>query len=115
MFAKVKFNLRISCFEIYQENVFDLFAEDRDRAPLGIREHSQDGFFLVGCRLVPCSSYKVACNAVGYAIQNRQVGQHDLNLRSTRSHCITEIYIDLPGQAALRSVAAAAAPGLRGK
>lgn len=52
---------------------------------------------------------------MGYAIQNRQVGQHDLNLRSTRSHCITEIYIDLPGQAALRSVAAAAAPGLRGK
>jgi Kinesin motor domain len=112
--AQVKFNVRISCFEIYHENVFDLFAEEKDRAPLGVREHSTDGFFLVGCKLINCHSYKVACNAVGYAIQNRQVGQHDLNARSTRSHCITEIYIDLPGQAALRSTAGARAPGLRG-
>jgi Kinesin motor domain len=111
---QVKFNVRISCFEIYHENVFDLFAEEKDRAPLGVREHSTDGFFLVGCKLINCHSYKVACNAVGYAIQNRQVGQHDLNARSTRSHCITEIYIDLPGQAALRSTAGARAPGLRG-
>lgn len=110
----MKFNVRISCFEIYHENVFDLFAEEKDRAPLGVREHSTDGFFLVGCKLINCHSYKVACNAVGYAIQNRQVGQHDLNARSTRSHCITEIYIDLPGQAALRSTAGARAPGLRG-
>ena len=111
---QVKFNVRISCFEIYHENVFDLFAEEKDRAPLGVREHSTDGFFLVGCKLINCQSYKVACNAVGYAIRNRQVGQHDLNARSTRSHCITEVYIDLPGQAALRSTAGANAPGLRG-
>ena len=112
--VQVKFNVRISCFEIYHENVFDLFSEEKDRAPLGVREHSTDGFFLVGCKLINCQSYKVACNAVGYAIRNRQVGQHELNARSTRSHCITEVYIDLPGQAALRSTAGANAPGLRG-
>lgn len=110
----MKFNLRISCYEIYHENVFDLFAEDKERTPLGVREHSTDGFFLVGCKLINCESYKVACNAVGYAIQNRQVGHHDLNSHSSRSHCITEIYIDLPGQAALMSTAGARAPGLKG-
>ena len=95
----VKFSLRISCFEIYHENVYDLFSDERERSPLTVREHNTDGFYLEGCKLIPCTSYKVACNAVGYAIQNRQVGAHDLNARSTRSHCITEIYIDLPAGA----------------
>ena len=31
------------------------------------------------------------------ALKNRHIGGHDLNSRSNRSHCITEIYIDLPG------------------
>jgi hypothetical protein len=30
----VKFNLRISCFEIYHENVYDLFSEERERCGL---------------------------------------------------------------------------------
>lgn len=102
-----KFLLRISCFEIYHENVYDLFCDNHERSPLVVREHSTDGFYLEGCKLVECKSYKVACNAIGYAIQNRQVGAHDMNARSTRSHCITEIYIDLPsgavtGQAGLK-------------
>jgi hypothetical protein len=110
-------NLRISCYEIYHENVYDLFSDDKERSPLVVREHATDGFYLDGCKLVPCSSYKVACTAVGYAIQNRQMGAHVMNERSTRSHCVTEIYIDLPGGAVAPAAAGAdgAAPLFRGE
>jgi len=31
---------------------------------------------------------------VDIAFRNRQIGGHDVNSRSTRSHCIIDIYID---------------------
>ena len=113
----VKFSLRISCFEIYHENVYDLLSTERERSPLHVREHNTDGFYLDGCKIPPCTTYKVACELLGYAMQNRQVGAHDLNARSTRSHCITEIYIDLPagavtGEQGIKNVGAGAGGGI---
>jgi len=77
--------------------VYDLFADERERASLPVREHATDGFFLEGCKLVSCNNYNVACMEITKALKNRHIGGHDLNSRSNRSHCITEIYIDLPG------------------
>jgi hypothetical protein len=79
--------------------VYDLFAEGSERSALQIREHTTDGFFLEGCKMVTCTSYELACNAVSYAMQNRQIGSHEMNARSSRSHCITDIFIDVPSQA----------------
>jgi len=53
--------LRLSSLEIYHEHVYDLFADERERSSLPVREHSTDGFFLEGCKLVTCSSYPIAC------------------------------------------------------
>jgi hypothetical protein len=91
---KVPFKIKLACLEIYQEHVYDLFAEDKDRSPLAVREHSIDGFFLEGARLVECTTLHIACNVLDVALKNRQVGIHDLNSRSSRSHCLTEIYVE---------------------
>lgn len=90
----IKYRLRLSCLEIYHEHVYDLFADEKERLPLAVREHATEGFFLEGSRLVECKDYEVACAALDVAVKNRQVGGHDLNSRSSRSHCMTEIYID---------------------
>lgn len=37
IYVQVKFNLRISCFEIYHENVYDLFSDPKDRTTLTVR------------------------------------------------------------------------------
>ena len=95
----VKFSLRISCFEIYHENVYDLISKEPERSPLTVREHNTDGFYLDGCKIPTCTTYRETCELLGVAMLNRRVGAHDLNARSTRSHCITEIYIDLPAGA----------------
>jgi len=116
LFAKlnslnVKYTLRLSCLEIYHEQVYDLFSEaplDRgnhgERQSLAVREHATDGFFLEGCRMLACSTAKAACQALDTALRHRQVDAHDMNSRSNRSHCMTDVFIELPGQAALRSV-----------
>jgi hypothetical protein len=91
------FRLRLSCLEIYHEHAYDLFADEKERTPLAVREHTTDGFFLEGCRTIECKDYDVACTALELAVKNRQVGGHDLNSRSSRSHCMTEIFIDTLG------------------
>ncbi|RYH13649.1 hypothetical protein EON65_35115, partial [archaeon] len=92
--STLQYRLRLSCLEIYQEHVFDLIADEKDRAPLSIREHANDGFFLEGCRLVDCKDFEIACAVLDAAMKNRQVGEHDLNGRSSRSHCLTEVHIE---------------------
>lgn len=93
---KTRFKIRLSCLEIYHEQVFDLFADEKERVSLSVREHATDGFYLEGCKLVDCADFEIACAALGLAFRNRQVGGHDLNNRSSRSHCLTEIFIELP-------------------
>eukprot|EP00981_Chlorochromonas_danica_P008503 scaffold2205_cov183-Ochromonas_danica.AAC.28 len=88
------YRIRIACLEIYQEHVYDLMAEERDRISLAVREHANEGFFLEGCRLIECKDYEIACAVLDAAIKTRQVGEHDLNARSSRSHVLTEIHIE---------------------
>jgi hypothetical protein len=110
----IKFTVRLSCYEIYHEHVYDLLVDEKEKQSLQVREHAIDGFFIEGCIMQPISSYAIACAKLETAMKQRQVGAHDMNSRSNRSHCITDIYIELPGQAALKSTMAKNKPGLKG-
>ncbi len=72
-----------------------MFSDEKERVSLPVREHSTDGFFLEGMKLIECKDYHIACSALDLAVKNRQVGSHDLNNRSSRSHCITDIFIEV--------------------
>lgn len=105
----VKYTLRLSCMEIYKEQVYDLLVEGEDRKlPLQVREHNRDGFFLENCTMLPCGNADEACTFLDRAMMYRRIGSHDMNSRSNRSHCLTDIFIELPGQAALQSIVDAA-------
>mmetsp|Transcript_2699 Transcript_2699/g.4059 ORF Transcript_2699/g.4059 Transcript_2699/m.4059 type:complete len:912 (-) Transcript_2699:288-3023(-) len=111
----VEYTVRISCLELYQEHIYDLLTDERDRSSLPLREHPTDGFFVEGCLIVPCSTVRAACKTIEKALRNRQIGSHDYNLRSNRSHFITEVFIDLPGQGAhLRGNNVENVPGMGG-
>lgn len=99
----VKYKVSLSCIEIYQENVFDLLSEEKERSSLAVREHATKGFFLEGCKLVECVSYDIACAALEVAMKNRSIGSHELNNKSSRSHCLTEIHIELPVSEEMRN------------
>ena len=94
---KNHYSIKFSCTEIFNEQVFDLLSDDKERIPLAVREHNTDGFYLEGCKLIDCMmNYEVACSALDVAVKNRQTGTHDLNQRSSRSHCLIEIHIEIP-------------------
>ena len=84
--------------EIYHEQIYDLLAEDRNRSPLQVREHQTNGFYVEGCQRIPCASAKSAYRVVDTALRNRQVGSHNMNHRSNRSHFVIEMAVDLPAQ-----------------
>ena len=93
-----EFTLHISCLELYQENVYDLLVEERERVSLAVREHPTDGFFVEGCQIIECPTIKLAIKVINKALKSRQVGSHDFNHRSNRSHFILELSLELPGQ-----------------
>lgn len=91
---------RLSCLEIYQEHVHDLCSTPLPSShtslplpSLPVREGSQ-GFFLERCTLIDCPSCEIAIQVLNQAMSYRQIGEHDLNARSSRSHIITEIHIE---------------------
>jgi hypothetical protein len=94
----MKYSVRISCLEIYHENVYDLLSDDRKPASLPVREHAIEGFFLEGSKMVTCTNFKQACSVIDIAMRHRHIGENDVNIRSNRSHCITEIYVDVTNE-----------------
>lgn len=111
----IEYTVRISCFELYQENIYDLLVDEKDRGILQVREHPTDGFFVEGCMMVPCKNINHAYKVIDRALKSRHVGSHDYNHRSNRSHFITEVYIELPGQGAhLRRPSMEEAAGMTG-
>lgn len=43
MNPSVQYSIRISCLEVYHENVYDLLSSDRNKPSLQIREHAVEG------------------------------------------------------------------------
>jgi kinesin family member 12 len=89
------FSVRISCLEIYQENVYDLTVKGAyDRKSLVIREHPTLGFFVEGLSCTNVRSETTASTLVSAALANRHVGSHSMNSRSNRSHTLVTIHVD---------------------
>jgi hypothetical protein len=80
---------------------FDLSLPNGGKdAPLQVREHPQDGFYAEGCTQTRVGSLDEAVRVVDAALRVRHIGAHDMNSRSNRSHFITEIRLELLGDAA---------------
>jgi hypothetical protein len=101
--SKLSFTFRLTCLEIYQDQVYDLLTDERDRVSLPVREHSKEGFYVEGCKMVPCATPKIAYRQVDCALKSRQVGSHNMNHRSNRSHFIVEMAVDVPPQRVMQS------------
>jgi len=102
LFDKLKdqeFSIRLACYEIYHEAVYDLLCDGKEgrNTTLPIRENAEGGFCVPDITTYECLSVKSAFKTVTTAIKARRVGSHDLNSRSNRSHCVTEIHIDVRG------------------
>lgn len=90
--ADVQYTLRLTCVEIYNEQVRDVF--DPRKESLAVRSSKQHGFFLENATVVQCESAQEIVRVVKTAAANRTKSSHLLNERSNRSHCLVTMYID---------------------
>jgi hypothetical protein len=89
---QVEYKLRVTCVEIYNEQVKDLF--DPKKESLAVRWTKEHGFYLENATVIEVTSVKELIRVAKAAATNRCKSSHLLNDKSNRSHCLLTIYID---------------------
>nr|QWB49532.1 ClKIN1A [Citrullus lanatus] len=81
-----KYSIKLSMVEIYMEKVRDLFDLSRDN--IQIKESKTQGIMLNGMTEMPIKDPTEALLTLSKGIGNRAVGETQMNVASSRSHCI---------------------------
>jgi hypothetical protein len=112
--AQVRYSLRASYLEIYNESVYDL-VHWRPREPGGLPVKwdpncgggggggggggagsggNGGAFYVKGLREVPCSDAAQMLAVLRAGARHRRVGAHELNMESSRSHAIFTVHAE---------------------
>ncbi|KAJ8572931.1 hypothetical protein K7X08_009442 [Anisodus acutangulus] len=81
-----KYTIKLSMVEIYMEKVRDLFDLSKDN--IQIKESKVHGIILNGTTEVTISNSAEALQILSSGIANRAVGETQMNMSSSRSHCL---------------------------
>ncbi|XP_011088437.1 kinesin-like protein KIN-1 isoform X2 [Sesamum indicum] len=81
-----RYTIKLSMVEIYLERVRDLFDLSKDN--LQIKESKVHGIFVSGVTEISISDSAEALRSLSSGIANRAVGETQMNMASSRSHCI---------------------------
>lgn len=71
----------MSCLEIYQEKMYDLFSDVNSREPLVLKEDENEGYSVDKQKLVKVTSITSASQSFDFAMSNRQEGSQEDSLR----------------------------------
>ena len=89
----VKFRVKCTYLEIYNEAIYDLLSGDNERQ-LTERWEPQRGFYVPDLVTVDCSCLDDALAVVARGTKNRRVGSHELNKDSSRSHSMMTVHVE---------------------
>eukprot|EP00261_Vitis_vinifera_P026428 XP_010659825.1 PREDICTED: kinesin-like protein KIN-1 isoform X3 [Vitis vinifera] len=81
-----KYTIKLSMVEIYMEKVRDLFDLLKDN--IQIKESKVHGILLSGVTEVSILDSTEALHSLSRGIANRAVGETQMNMASSRSHCV---------------------------
>ncbi|XP_065853823.1 kinesin-like protein KIN-1 isoform X1 [Euphorbia lathyris] len=84
--SSVKYTIKLSMVEIYMEKVRDLLDLTKDK--ILIKESKTQGILLSGVTEISISNPGEALQSLYSGIVNRAVGETQMNMASSRSHCI---------------------------
>nr|CAG4715315.1 unnamed protein product [Naegleria fowleri] len=90
---QIRVRMRVSCLEIYQEQVNDLLNLRSVNLP--VRWSNKDGFFVENLCLVEVENLDELMTVFNEGVSNRKVSSHELNRDSSRSHSIFSIHFDI--------------------
>nr|XP_043608233.1 kinesin-like protein KIN-1 [Erigeron canadensis] len=80
------YKIKLSMVEIYMERVRDLFDLSKDN--IKVKEHKGHGIMLCGVTEILISNGEEALKFLSSGVANRAVGETQMNMASSRSHCI---------------------------
>ena len=66
-------------------------AQTSALTPSAASNVQEEGFYVEGCKELPCSNAEELVAAVNQALMGRRVASHDMNDRSSRSHCLVTL------------------------
>lgn len=89
--------IRASYLEIYNEQVIDLL-NPVSRRYLNVRWSKHKGFYVENLFIMECDSMDDLLAVLEEGMKNRQIGSHDLNATSSRSHTMLTLTIDTDQQ-----------------
>ena len=98
---EIKFLVRCSYLEIYNENILDLLGT-RKGENLQIKEDPNKGIFVKDLTTVIVKSVPELEKMLFAGMKNRKVGETAMNKDSSRSHSIFTIYIETAEAANVR-------------
>jgi len=96
----VKYTVRSTFLEIYNEQVHDLI-EPHVGAALAVRGSSASGFYVEDLAVVQCRGLADLEYVINKGLERRVSRHHQLNQHSSRSHAVFSVYLDVtePGAA----------------
>ena len=90
----IKFLVRCSYLEIYNENILDLLSKSNSQQNLQIKEDPNKGIFVKDLTTVIVKSVPELEKTLFAGMKNRKTGETEMNKDSSRSHSIFTIYIE---------------------
>lgn len=88
---------RVYCsfLQIYNEKIYDLLnANSLEGQGLRLRWNKEDQFKVENLFVFEVENYEEARDIFNYGIKNRIVASHNLNLFSSRSHCLFSLTVE---------------------
>eukprot|EP01063_Lacrimia_lanifica_P029227 TRINITY_DN4419_c0_g3_i1.p1 TRINITY_DN4419_c0_g3~~TRINITY_DN4419_c0_g3_i1.p1 ORF type:complete len:907 (+),score=285.91 TRINITY_DN4419_c0_g3_i1:392-2722(+) len=103
--ARVKYKLKCSYFQIYNERVHDLLNpaslkkkngpdSKKDDSGLRIRWSKNNTFYVENLFVFECDTAAQARDLFVSGVKNKSMGSHQMNLQSSRSHSLYTLYVE---------------------
>ena len=89
-----KFMVRCSIVEIYNEDIFDLLRNEKNRPKLDLRHSPTAGFFIKDMTQVLVNSQDDMMRVLNIGSKNRTVSETAMNVNSSRSHTLMIVNVE---------------------
>lgn len=92
--SEKKFMVRCSIVEIYNEDIFDLLRNEKNRPKLDLRHSPSSGFFIKDMTQVLVNSQDDMMRVLNIGNKNRTVSETAMNVNSSRSHTLMIVNVE---------------------
>ena len=89
-----KFMVRCSMVEIYNEDIFDLLQNEKNRPKLELRHTPSSGFFIKDMTQILVNSQEEMMRVLSIGNKGRKISETAMNANSSRSHTLMLVQVE---------------------